>query len=350
VDREAAVSFDPSGGLDDDLGLVWAEQPADPELRESVNAWVWDDGLELGLPRIGVEAVADQWDTHDVQVNVAFADGRVVNVFQAGPVHDPIGEDGQPRILGAGPLSFEMVEPFGHWRMRIDGIGTATTVEAQMGGAFPGQGEPVPVRAEIDLRAAAPPWMNGSLLAEAKRVLETQEEGDLMGHPWRFEQLCRASGTIRIGEEEWRISGGGNRIRRQGIRRVAKLWGHAWQAATFPSGRGFGYITYPPRTDGKATLNEGHVFLGDGGLVPARVVDPPWLRSLAPSGQDVSFALETEQGTFEIQGETVLSTFMVMPPEIAGGLQLQQAIVRYGWDGEEAAGMIERSTALDQLT
>jgi len=130
---------------------------------------------------------------------------------------------------------------------------------------------------------------------------------------------------------------------------VAQLWGHVWQAATFPSGRGFAYITYPPRKDGKPTLNEGHVFLGDGDLVPARVIDPPWLRSLAPSGQDASFKLETEQGTFEIEGETVLSTFMVMPPEILGGLELQQALVRYTWDGETAPGMLERSIAISAL-
>ena len=229
--------------------------------------------------------------------------------------------------------------------MRIDGTVAASSVEAQIGGAFPGQGERVPIQAEIDLHSAAPPWMNGALLPEAKRILDTQEEGDLMGHPWRFEQLCRSSGSIRIGDEEHRIEGGGNRIRRQGIRKVAQLWGHAWQAATFPSGRGFAYITYPPRKDGKPTLNEGHVFLGDGELVPARVVDPPWLQSLAPSGQDVSFGLETEQGTFEVRGETVLSTFMVMPPEILGGLELQQAIVRYTWDGETAPGMLERSIA-----
>ncbi len=35
---------------------------------------------------------------------------------------------------------------------------------------------------------------------------------------------------------------------------------------------------------------------------------------------------------------------MVMPPEVGGGLQLQQAIVRYTWDGETANGMLERST------
>jgi hypothetical protein len=343
------VTIDLSGGYGDELGLVWPSQPDDPEKRESVNAWIWDDGGEIGMPRVGVEAVADQWDTHDIQVNIAFADGRVYNLFGNGPVHDPAGADGQPRVLGAGPLSFEMVEPFGRWVMRLDGVADALTTEAQIGGAFPGTGDPVPVSAEIELRGAAPPWMNGSLDAEALRVLEEQEEGDLMGHPWRFEQLCRASGTLRIGDEEHRISGAGNRIRRQGIRRVATLWGHAWQAALFPDGRGFAYIAYPPRRDGKPTLNEGHVFLGDGELVPARVVGPPWLSSLAAAGQDVSFRLETAQGTFEIEGETVASTFMVMPPEIAGGLQLQQCIARYRWDGETAPGMLERSIAIAEL-
>jgi hypothetical protein len=343
------MTTDLTGGYDEELELVWREQPGNPELRESVNAWIWDDQLAIGLPRCGVEAVADQWATHDIQINVACADGRVFSAVEPGSVHDPLGTDGKVRTLGAGSLSFELVEPFTHWRMRIDGTVAASTVDAQIGGAFPGQGERVPIAAEIDLRSAAPPWMNGALLPEAKHILDTQEEGDLMGHPWRFEQLCRATGTVSIGDETHRIDGGGNRIRRQGIRKVAKLWGHAWQAATFPSGRGFAYITYPPRKDGKPTLNEGHVFLGDGELIPARVVDPPWLKSLAPSGQDVSFGLETAEGTYEIRGETVLSTFMVMPPEILGGLELQQALVRYTWDGETAPGMIERSIALSEL-
>ena len=77
---------------------------------------------------------------------------------------------------------------------------------------------------------------------------------------------------MRIGDETYDIDGGANRIRRQSIRRTAKLRGHAWQAALFPSGRAFGYIAYPPRDDGKDTYNEGYVFDGDGALIPARVV------------------------------------------------------------------------------
>ena len=345
------MAIDLSGGFDESLGLVWAAKPEDPEMRESVNAWIWDDGLKVAMPRIGVEAVADQWDTHDIQINVAFADGRVFNMLGPGAVHHPAGVDGRPRILGAGPLSFEMVEPFGLWKLRIDGQAHTTDVEAQIAGQFPGEGDLVAIRAEIDIRGAVPPWMNGALLPDARWILEHQEEGDLMGHPWRFEQLCRASGTLQIGDESFTIEGSANRIRRQGVRRTASLWGHAWQAAIFPSGKGFAYITYPPRADGKATLNEGHVFLGDGELIPVRAVDPPWLSSLAARDQDVSFAMEAADGTtYSIRGTTEISTFMVMPKELAGGLQLQQAICRYTWDGESAAGMIERSIAPSALT
>jgi hypothetical protein len=174
--------------------------------------------------------------------------------------------------------------------------------------------------------------------------MDTQEEGDLMGHPWRFEQLCRAEGRLRVGGEERRIAGGANRIRRQSIRRLARFWGHAWQAGLFLSGRGFGYLTYPPRVDGKATYNEGYVFEGDGALIPARVVDPPWLTSLTPTGETVTCTLEPVRGDpVTITGTTTASTFMVMPPEVGGGMRLQQTLVRYEWDGEQGTGMLERS-------
>jgi hypothetical protein len=233
----------------------------------------------------------------------------------------------------------------------VDGDGTASSAKAQIDGALPGQGASVPIHLEVDIRPAAPPWMNGALLDDAKRVLDTQEEGDLMGHPWRFEQLCRATGTLRVGDETYEISGGANRIRRQSIRRVAKLRGHAWQAGLFPSGRGFGYIAYPPRDDGKDTYNEGYIFEGDGPLVPARVVDAPWLRTLVPKGEDVSCVLQTENGEdVSIGASTVVSTFHVMPPEVGGGLQLQQAVARYTWGGEVGTGMLERSTAPKNLS
>ena len=128
------MGTDLTGGLGDDREFVFAEQPENPEMRESVNAWIWDRGTEIGLPRIGIEAVADQWDTHDIQVNIGTADGRVFNVFGTGEVHDPLGADGKPRVLGAGPLSFELVEPFRKWTMRLDGLTVESTVAEQIAG------------------------------------------------------------------------------------------------------------------------------------------------------------------------------------------------------------------------
>ena len=140
------------------------------------------------------------------------------------------------------------------------------------------------------------------------------------------------------------LNGGGLRIRRTGIRRIARFWGHAWQSAVFPSGKAFGHLVYPPRSDGKPTYNEGYVFDGSGALVPARVVEAPWLRRMQPRGEDVSVVLETARGTVRIRGETQLSAFHAIPTQDANFPILHQCIARYTWDGETANGMLERSS------
>jgi hypothetical protein len=344
------MAIDLTGQLGDEREFVFPTQPEDREMRESVNAWIWDSGRDVGMPRIGIEAVADQWETHDVQVNIATGEGRVFNVFAPGKVHDALGRDGKPRVLGAGPLAFELIEPFRHWKMRLDGLAVETTVEHQIGGKRPDTVPSVPVDIEIDMQSAVPPWENGAMLPEARRVLDEQDEGALMGGP-RFEQLSRATGTVRLGDAEYRIDGGALRVRRQGVRRLGTFRGHAWQSALFASGRGFGYIVYPPRDDGLPTYNEGYVFDGDGGLIPAWVVEAPWLRRLQPRDEDVSVVLQTANGTTRIQAESIMSTFSVMGGVGANPAYpvLQQAIVRYSWDGATANGMMERSMPGDQI-
>lgn len=345
------MAVDVTGGMDLSRENVWAEQPGDPERRESMNAWIWDDGGEFGIPRIGVEAVADQWDTHDVQLNLAFADGKIYNAFGPGPVHPPLNARGDPRILGAGPLSFEVIEPFRHVRIRFDGPGVECTVEEQMAGWIPvlSTGPEVHVTAEIDLTASGPPWENGTTSDEAHRILTTQEEGWLVGVPWRFEQLCKATGTITVGDRSVALDGGANRIRRQGTRRLAAFRGHVWQAAQFPDGRGFGFQIFPDHPDGRASYNEGYVVNPDGQLLPATVTSAPWLRKLERSGDDASLSLSTAEGDIEIAGTTLMSTFMIMPPEVGGGMQLHQALVRYRWDDQECVGMLERSSLPDAM-
>ena len=352
------MAIDLTGGIDPAREYMFAERPADPEMRDSVSFWVFDDRGQVGLPRVGVEAVASNWQEHSIQVNVAFPDGRVYRLRDEGRSRPVEGSSGRPSVLGGGPLAFECVEPFGVWTMTFDGKAVATS-SADLAAARK-DGPLVDLRFEVEATLAVPPWVQGALQADAASALETSVEGDLMGGD-RYEQLFRATGSVRVGGEEHAFTGTGLRIRRQGVRRLEGFWGHCWQSALFPSGRAFGYIAYPPRPDGQPTFNEGYRFDGDGALIPARAVEAPWLTRLEPRGEDVSVVLETAGGTERIEGETVLSTHDItdpieVPEELLAKMAnwtfpaLQQAGVRYRWNGEETYGMLERSSPMDKIT
>jgi hypothetical protein len=351
------MAIDLTGGIDPDRELAFAERPDNPEMRDSVSFWVFDERGELGLPRVGIEALASQWAAHAVQVNVAFPDGRVYRTREDGPSWPAIGPGGRPTVLGGGPLGFECVREFDTWRMTFDGKLTQTSSANLVGGRK--TGPLVDVKFDVEAKLAVPPWIQGALDAQSATQLKKSVEGDLMGGP-RYEQLFRARGSLRVGDDEHSFSGSGLRIRRQGVRKLEGFWGHCWQSALFPSGRAFGYIAYPPRPDGQPTFNEGYLFSGDGELIPARVVEAPWLRRLQPLGEDVSVVLETADGTVRISGETVLSTHDItdpsdIPPDHLALMAnwtfpaLQQGGVRYTWDGEQTMGMLERSIPTDQL-
>jgi prepilin-type processing-associated H-X9-DG protein len=350
--------IDLTGGIDPARELVFAERPEDPEMRDSVSFWVSDDRGELALPRIGIEAVGANWANHGVQANVAFADGRVFRLRTDAASVPSVDDAGNATILGAGPLICRMIEPFTTWRMSFDGEMTQTSTAALVSGEI--AGSTVPVRFDVEMTMAVPPWEQGALSRSAGDVLANSDEGGLMGGP-RYEQLFRASGSVSIDGVEQQFNGQGLRIRRQGVRKLATFWGHCWQTAVFPSGKAFGFMAYPPREDGKPTFNEGFIFDGDAGLIPATVVEAPWLTEIRTGSQDVSLVLETERGRVRIEGETVLATFDIhhrdktfstnlVHEENADFPALQQAGVRYTWDGEVTYGMIERSNPLSKIT
>jgi hypothetical protein len=352
------MSVDLTGGIDPSREYVFARRPDIPEMRDSVSFWTVDDRGDVGLPRIGIEAVAANWDAHDVQVNVAFPDGRVYRLRANAPSLPVEDAEGRPAILGAGGLAFRCLEPFDTWSMTYAGKAVQTSSAELVAGT---KGGPlVDIRFHVEAVMAVPPWVQGALQADADSRLKTSIEGDLMGGP-RYEQLYRATGGVSIdGAPERSFNGSGLRIRRQGVRKLAGFWGHCWQSAVFPSGKAFGYIAYPPRPDGQPTFNEGYLFTGDGPLIPARVVTAPWLTRLRALGEDVSLALETADGTVRIEGETVFSTHDIhhdddmysmhaLKEEMPNFPALQQAGVRYRWDGEETYGMLERSNPLDKI-
>lgn len=324
-----------TGGLEPEQDLVFPGRPDDPEMRESVSLWFVADDGSFAAPRIGIEAEAASWDNRRYQGNFALAGGRVLVGPGMGAPPPALDEQGRPTIIGAGPQTWRCLEPFRRWHVLWDGTAVDGDVRDQIAGTLD-PGRRTPIRLELELEMAAPPWA---------QVVE--EGGDLaMGVGYRFEQLCRGRGTVEIAGQRREVVGRGLRIHRQSKRSMEGFRGHCWQSALFDDGRGFGYIAYPPGGDGPQQ-NEGYIWDGER-MIPARVVEAPWLRRIVPEGDDVSLVLESELGLTRIGGRTVLSTFRVGNPDI-GGLNLQQTGAVYDWDGQRAHGMLERS-AHESLT
>ena len=120
------MNLDLSGGMHPSIDEIQEHLPDTSVAREGVSMWMWNDDGGWGLPRMGVEALRTGGEggetTYSAMLNLAFRDRRVVSVranAQRVPVDDGLG---RPRVLGAGPLRFECVEPFARWRVSFAGV------------------------------------------------------------------------------------------------------------------------------------------------------------------------------------------------------------------------------------
>ena len=341
------MAIDLSGGLPVERDYVFGERPG-PEVRDAANIWLEEENGAFAM-RIGVEAVAEEWDAHEIWLDIAFPDGRVLSSRERFKTLPAIGPEGKPTILGSGPLALRCVEPFKHWKATFAEHPVAElTAEQLIADVFP---EEPPMRAvsfDIDIFPAAPPLISGTLTADSQKLM-SGEQGSFISP--RFEQLCRARGVLVIDGERREFKGQALRIKRQGVRKFEGFWGHCWMSALFPSGRAFGVNTFPPRADGQPSFNEGFIFDGDGALKPARAVEAPWMRRLMTGGENVPLVLETHDGQrVSIEGVTFVNCRSRGHGSLPASFPVvQQAHARYRWAGEEACGMIERSTLRDQM-
>lgn len=335
-------TMDLTGGIDPAREWVMAERPTVEGMRDAVNVWIEEENGAFAM-RIGVEALAEEWDKQLVWLDIAFPDGRVINLRdENGPTHSALDEQGNPTIRGSGGVSFRCVKPFQQWRVQFDGKAPETTATDLINEVWPDEPPMTDVVFDITMNMAVPPWAPGSMLKDAKTLVDG-EQGEFISP--RYEQLFRCDGAMQLGDDRYTFNGNGLRIRRQGIRKFEGFWGHCWQSAVFPDGRGFGFNTFPPRADGKPSYNEGYVFDGSGVLKPARAIQIPWLTELKTHGDNVSCVLETDTGRVEIEGVTFINTRSRAPGQLPASFPIvQQAHARYRWDDQETVGMIERSS------
>ena len=347
-----------TGGLPFELDYMFAGKPEDSEMRESASIWLFEEGGAFALPRNGIEAQGAVWDRHRFDCNFAFADGRVLRESTRGETLPSTGPDGRSTQLGVGPFGFTCLKPFRKWRIAYDGEAYAGSVQQQIARAFsiyadagPYDYPRVPVAYDVEITMAAPAWVHDYRKEMLVGMSEQQRtDAGLMGYGYRIEQLFRGEGVLTVDGQARDFKAVGSRIHRQSVRPLAAFRGHCWQSCLFPDGRAFGYIAYPLR-DGEREeerYNNGYI-VQDGRMYPAKARKIPFLRRIMARGDDVSLELESELGVTRIGGMTELCTFHLANAAM-NGFHNQQSGVRYGLDGMEAFGMIERSSPAEFCT
>jgi hypothetical protein len=336
------------GGLAPEKDLVFPAQPSEPEMRESISVWLYEENGAFGFPRMGIEAEAQSWNDRRLQAAFTFPDGRALNGAARGAAPSAIDKDGRPTIIGAGPLTFRCVEPFRRWTMTYDGSALDGTVQEQIEGSYGARGSKL-IKLHVDLTMVTPAWVQQTSVDPNMSEIEKGNAG-AMGIGYRFEHHLRAVGTYDIDGRTYEFNGVGTRIHRQSVRRLEGFFGHCWLSAVFPDGSAFGSLAYPPRagSDGEYSYNDAVIYKHDR-LYPARIVKAPFLRRIVAAGDEMVLELDSELGRTVIEGTTALNTFRVGNPDI-GGLNLHQGGALFRWGNQKAYGMCERSTHESQTT
>jgi len=333
------------GGLAAHYDYMLAGRPDDPNMRESASIWLYEENGEFALPRVGIEGVGAVWDNHRVDMNAVIAGGRVlIELGGVHATHSPIADDGVARILGSGGLRFECVEPYHKWRITYRGEPVDTTT-ADMIALTVDPGKHGDLAFAVDIEMVTPCWVQDNTPEKLVGLSEREmDDARSMGLGYRMEHQFRGAGTLTVDGKTREFRCVGNRIHRQSVRPLDGFRGHCWQAAVFPDGRAFAFITYPPGADGK-TYNDGYIFQ-DGKMYPAVASKIPWLDEMIAEGEDMSLELTSELGVTKIAGVGGLNTFKAGIAEMPGFV-LNQGGAKYTWDDQTAWGMVERSVLKD---
>jgi hypothetical protein len=342
---------DLSGGVPEAREYFLAVKPEEAEFRDASNVWIEEEDGKFGM-RIGVERNSSRWDLPEIYLDIAFPDGRVISLRSDEKAHDGAAGELGATVLGGGPLHFEVISPFDEWKVAFNGETAEISAGELIETPYPGLETTQSVSFEITMTMAVPPWVAGEMIPESDRDAFEKDAAGFISP--RYEQLFRCQGRMIIGGDETAFKGQGLRIRRQGLRSFGDFPGHVWQSCLFRSGRAFGLNTFGTH-DTDPTYAEGFYYDGAGKLIPARLVRVPWMKDLQESGDAIAMVLETGDGEISVGGTTYINCRSRYPSELPPGFPddypvIQQSHALYRLGGEEATGMIERSTPPSKLS
>jgi len=288
------------------------------------NDWsMWEDRVILRLP--GDQGVLSMWAYH-----------------RTAPERRPAGSN----------LAFECLEPFRRWRVTFDGF-AQHIANADMAAGLAPDGPRKRLTIDLEVTCVTPVW---DAQTSAKSA---SGKGDMNSQSWakeHYEQMWRAKGKVRVGEQEIAFDGTGWRDHSRGPRggATADPWGgHVILGCLFPSGRAVILSRYW-RPDGVINLEGGCVIDADGTFHHARFGEGPRLTGLELSGEHLPVEFSWPGGSAALTLTTRTSIWTAMAKQLAIGKDLSGTglmyVLNFGpmtWDGEVGQAYIERSDPLN---
>ena len=331
-----------------------APDPAEPELAETFNVWLYDPDTDTGFnihPRAGGGTMISS-------ITAFLPDGRIAraNFGDEGSFAD------QLRPASAF-VALEIVEPFKHWRVVASDAPVWLTSDAEQAGGLIEPREPsATISFTADIYDAADPWINGALLPESRKTMQ-EPTSWWMGNrtstgfdprAFRYDVLVRGQGVVRFEGRDYPMNGVGLRGHVRGVRRVAGMIAHCWSEGLSLDGqRGFGSTMFV-REGGGYEHSEAFL-IQDGVRYPARIIATPHLNR-DPANPFSVFELACDElGLVRIEAEDLRQFWWRMdgwgaPTPIRYGadrdapLLMKQGIARYRWADETLGyGLQERS-------
>jgi hypothetical protein len=340
--------IDLSGGQAAELDLSVVVPPDDePTFGENHALWLWDEEHRLGL-YFYVKTLEHSGAFHlrRETINVHLPDGTVLMSESDGP------GSGDPEVVRSSNLEARCVEPFRRWRYRLDATAQPTSAaELQAGPLLPAPR--VPLAFDLEGEMVLPAAMTGSFIPGAGAATARTFYGAR-----RYEQFVRARGTVRVAGVEHTFSGVGARTHRVGTRNLAEFPGHTWMMGLFPGNRAFCLQRFCG-VDGVASWEEGYVSDGER-LYPATSGEMSVYSGELP-GEPLLLELRSELGAHSIRGTLRATSFATrsstdhdhfswgLDTSDPGGLVMPRGLAVYEWDGEQGAGLVERSARVTQL-
>jgi hypothetical protein len=307
------------------------EQPLQPGQEgdytmETFNLWVYDPKLRVGF---------NVWVATSERAFPKFMSHVLVFDREATWVGRYDGTGNAPAVVSGGNVFLTIVEPFRALDIQMLGLVAQTGAGKQEDFSETNRGTDL-CSMSLAVDIVSPPVEQGS---QGDRG-DVASSGTTPRKAIRYEQLCRVTGPVRIGDRAFAVEAYGVRSHRRNSSSIYAngAVGHSWATALFPSGKGFHLISYQIGDEAEVGFLYAH-YLDGTRYHDAEVVKFPFY-SGGTEPEDYEIELEVDGKPIRIGCTSVPAVPGTIPPT---DVRLTRSPARFTLDGEVGGGVLERS-------